>query len=231
MGNLVSKSPKVSSKDKAILELKVQRDKLKQYEKKASRNPEISHIQIVIEKELAVAKQQLQLKNHHAARLALTKKKYQESLLEKTGNQLLTIEQLTGTIEYALVEQDIINRLDMGNKVLEKIHQEMSIEKVEKIMDDTADGIAYQNEIQEIMSRELSEEDEEEIMAQLDALVQEEMENDIKILPTVPKGDAVENHAIDSKFPNVPVKEPEISIKTKEKGKAKSNPEDGMVAV
>ena len=31
---IIQSQPKVSSKDKAILELKVQRDKLKQYEKK-----------------------------------------------------------------------------------------------------------------------------------------------------------------------------------------------------
>ncbi|KAJ3275715.1 hypothetical protein HDV01_007181 [Terramyces sp. JEL0728] len=132
-------------------------------------------LQKVIDRELVVAKQQLLLKNHHAARLALSKKKYQEQLLEKTGNQLMTIEQLTQSIEYALVEQDIINRLQLGNKVLEQIHQEMSIEKVEKIMDDTADAIQYQNEIQEIISRELNEEDEEEIMAELDRLIEEEV--------------------------------------------------------
>jgi charged multivesicular body protein 6 len=38
-----------------------------------------------------MAKKQLELKNHHAARLALCKKKYQMQLLEKTGNQLMTI--------------------------------------------------------------------------------------------------------------------------------------------
>lgn len=132
-------------------------------------------IQLVIQKELQLAKQQLSLKNHHAARLALSKKKYQEQLLEKTGNQLMTIEQLTQTIEYALVEQDIIKRLELGNRVLEQIHKEMSIEQVEKIMDDTAEGIAYQNEIQEIISKEFTEQDEADIMAQLDALVEQEV--------------------------------------------------------
>jgi charged multivesicular body protein 6 len=165
MGGLNSR-PKITTKDKALLELKVQRDKLKQYEKK---------LQAVIEKELVVAKQQLAKNNHHAARLALSKKKYQEQLLEKTGNQLMTIEQLCGTIEFALVEQEILQRLEQGNAVLTQIHNEMSLEKVEQIMDDTAEAIAYQNELQNLIGGQFTEEDEEDIMAQLDALVEEEV--------------------------------------------------------
>jgi charged multivesicular body protein 6 len=46
MGNLVaSKQKKVSAQDKAILDLKVQRDKLKQYQKR---------IQVVLTKEVEV---------------------------------------------------------------------------------------------------------------------------------------------------------------------------------
>jgi charged multivesicular body protein 6 len=119
MGQFSSK-PKISAKDKAILELKVQRDKLKQYEKKLA---------TVIDRELTIAKQQLTLKNHHAARLALSKKKYQEGLLQKTGDQLLNIEQLTSTIEYAIVEQQIIEKLALGNDVLKLIHKEMVLER------------------------------------------------------------------------------------------------------
>ncbi|KAJ3372366.1 Vacuolar protein sorting-associated protein 20 [Kappamyces sp. JEL0680] len=199
MGNWASNAPKISSKDKAILELKVQRDKLKQYEKK---------IQLVIEKELAVAKEQLAKKNHHAARLALSKKKYQEQLLEKTGQQLMNIEQLTGTIEYALVEKEIIEKLALGNSVLKQIHQEMDLTKVEKIMDDTAEGIAYQKEIEEAMSREFSPEDEDAIMAELDKLVEQEIEENIKILPTVPTNDRVDENASVPDLPDVPLHDP-----------------------
>lgn len=35
--------------------------------------------------------------------------------------------------------------LHQGSAVLKEINQEMSLEKVEKLMDDTADAIAYQN--------------------------------------------------------------------------------------
>lgn len=35
--------------------------------------------------------------------------------------------------------------LSNGNAVLKEIHNEMSLEDVERLMDDTADAIAYQN--------------------------------------------------------------------------------------
>lgn len=167
MGSILSRTPIISPRDKAILELKVQRDKLRKYSIK---------LELVISQELEIAKAQIQLKNNRLARLALSKKKYQESLLLKTENQLLTLEQLTSTIEYALVEKEIIEKLSLGNKVLKQIHNEMDLDKVNKIMDSTADGIAYQNEIEEAMRLELEPQDEHEIMAELDALMDKERE-------------------------------------------------------
>jgi charged multivesicular body protein 6 len=51
------------------------------------------------------------------------------------------------------------------------INDEMDLDKVQKIMDDTKDGIAYQNEIQDMITREFTEEDEEDVMRELDALL------------------------------------------------------------
>ncbi len=49
------------------------------------------------------------------------------------------------TIETAVMEQEIFKGLEKGNQVLKEIHQEMNMEAVDKLMDDTADAIAYQN--------------------------------------------------------------------------------------
>jgi charged multivesicular body protein 6 len=183
-------------------------------------------LQAVIERELHIAKEQLRLKNHHAARLALSKKKYQEQLLDKTGNQLLTIEELTQTIEFALVEQDVMKRLEIGNHVLGQIHKEMDLNTVEKIMDDTADAIAYQNELQNIISQELSPEDEEAIMAQLDEII--EMQQKAEALNT-PNEEVFSNKkdTLES-FPSVPTHMPEKpkdkQIDDANKGKRKMEP-------
>lgn len=43
------------------------------------------------------------------------------------------------------MEKDVLFGLAQGNKVLKQLHNEISVEKAEKILEDTADSIAYQN--------------------------------------------------------------------------------------
>ncbi len=79
------------------------------------------------------------------ALLALRRKKYQESLLEKTDAQLEQLEKLTSNVEFAQIQKSVVFGLQQGTKVLKEIHQEMGgIEQVEKLMGETADAIAYQ---------------------------------------------------------------------------------------
>ncbi|KAI8068383.1 Snf7 family [Gongronella butleri] len=173
MGSSASKH-KITSQDKAILDLKIQRDKLKKYQKK---------VNVVIEAEVRAAKKALDQGHKKQALLALKKKKYQEQLLEKTEQQLINLEELTHTIEYALVEKQVMEGLKQGNQVLTDIHKEMSLEDVDKLMDDTAEAIAYQEEIDQAISGLLSPEDEEDILKELEQLQVEEMQAE---LPSVP---------------------------------------------
>lgn len=75
----------------------------------------------------------------------MRRKKFQESLLAKTDAQLAQLEQLAATVEFALIQKDVLFGLQQGTKVLQEIHREMGgIENVEKLMGETADAIAYQ---------------------------------------------------------------------------------------
>ncbi|CAG8452308.1 7970_t:CDS:2 [Cetraspora pellucida] len=170
-----TKNSKITSQDRAILDLKIQRDKLIQYQKKL-----IS----VSEKETEIAKKALRIGNKRGALLALKKKKYQEQLLKKTDSQLLNLEELTQSIEFALVEKDVLSGLELGNNILKEIHKEMSIEKVEKLMEDTADAISYQNEIEELLSGKITSEDEDEILEELRQIEEEQLEEQF---PEIPK--------------------------------------------
>ncbi|CAG8613610.1 6356_t:CDS:2 [Paraglomus occultum] len=169
---------KITPQDRAILDLKVQRDRLKQYSKK---------IQIVALREKEIAKEALLTGNKRKALLALKKKKYQEALLEKTETQLINLEELTQSIEFALVEKEVLAGLARGNEILKEIHNEISLEQVEQLMEDTADAIAYQNEIEELLSGKITDEDEEEIMQELEAIVEEQIASEINAsMPKVP---------------------------------------------
>jgi hypothetical protein len=48
------------------------------------------------------------------------------------------------TIEFKLIEKDVLFGLKQGNSVLTQLHAEMSLEDVEKLMSETADAVAYQ---------------------------------------------------------------------------------------
>jgi charged multivesicular body protein 6 len=120
--------------------------------------------------------------------LALKKKNYQQALLEQTDQQLLNIEKLCTNIEYALVEKEIMQGLQSGNDALKELQKEMSLEKVEQLMQDTEDAIAYQNEVETLMGQKQSLIDEEEIMKELNELERTEQIH----LPDVPKTDFVE---------------------------------------
>jgi charged multivesicular body protein 6 len=172
-----SSSSKVTAQDRAVLDMKVQRDKLRQYQKR---------IRTVLEREQEIAKECLQKDDKQRALLALRKKKYQQQLLAKTDKQLETLEQLTQSIEFAVVQRDVLYGLEQGNEVLKAINKEMSLERVEKIMDDSAEGIAYQKEMSDMLASTITNSEELEVQEELEALEREELARKIPQLPQVP---------------------------------------------
>ncbi|KAJ5160547.1 Charged multivesicular body protein 6 [Penicillium canariense] len=164
MGNS-SSSQKISAQDRAILDLKNQRDKIYQYQKR---------ITVLTDRETAIAKECLARNDRRRALLALRRKKYQESLLSKTDSQLAQLEQLTGQVEFALVQKDVLFGLQQGTQVLQAINKEMGgIEGVDRLMEETAEARAYQEEVSQMLEGHLSTQDEEDVEDELEALRQE----------------------------------------------------------
>lgn len=153
---------KVTAQDKAILDMKLQRDKLRQYQKR---------ITVLTDKETAMAKQMLAAGNKSGALLALRRKKYQETLLSKTDSQLAQLEQLTSNVEFALIQKDVMYGIQQGTRVLNEIHAEMGgLEGVEKMMGENEEAIAYQKEISETLNGRMSTQDEEDVEDELAAM-------------------------------------------------------------
>ena len=59
------------------------------------------------------------------------------------------------TIEFAVVERAVVEGLKRGNVVLRDLQQEMSIESVEKLMEETREAVEYQQEISALLSDRL----------------------------------------------------------------------------
>ncbi|CAM2102091.1 charged multivesicular body protein 6 [Lepidochelys kempii] len=174
MGNLLGRKrrSRVTEQDRAVLQLKQQRDKLKQYQKRITLN---------LERERAVARQLLRNGKKEKAKLLLKKKRYQEQLLDKTENQISNLERMVQDIEFTQIEMKVIEGLKIGNECLNKMHEVMSIEEVERIIDETQDAVEYQRQIDAMLAGSFTEEDEDAILEELNAITQEQLE-----LPEVP---------------------------------------------
>ena len=179
--------------------MKNQRDKLHQYQLR---------ITLVTDRETAVAKECLTRGDKSKALLALRRKKFQQTLLAKTDAQLESLEQLTSNVEFALVQKDVIYGLQQGTSVLKQIHAEMGgIDKVEKLMGESEDAREYQKEISEMLGGQMSNQDEDEVEDELEA-----MEGEIR---GVKEPVAVE-------YPAAPENEPVFAGELKQVGQQKA---------
>ncbi|XP_029365187.1 charged multivesicular body protein 6-like [Echeneis naucrates] len=168
MGNVFGRKnrpSRVTEQDKAVLQLKQQRDKLKQYQKRITSQ---------LEKEQLLAKQLLKDGKKTKALLLLKKKRYQVQLLDKTENQISNLERMVQDIEFMQIEMKVIEGLKVGNDCLKSMHEIMSIEDVERILEETQDSIEYQRQIDEMLAGTLTQKDEEAVLAELEAITQGE---------------------------------------------------------
>ncbi|KAJ1532189.1 hypothetical protein ONE63_000811 [Megalurothrips usitatus] len=213
MGALFGKQKvksRVTEQDRAILQLKQQRDKLKVYQKR---------IQGTLEKDTDMARKLLRDGKKDRARLILRKKKYQEQLLLSADKQLENLEKLTQDLEFAVIEAQVVDGLKIGNDALKKANAVFSIDEIERIMDETREGVEKQREIDELISGSLTDQDEEDVMAELDDIIKEQTKIST---PTVPEAEAEDDKI--EELPDVPSEEPE-DIAERKKQKTSSSRE------
>lgn len=173
----------ISDHDRAVLDLKHARDTLKQQQKKLEGS---------MARETEVARQLLRKGNKQGALVVVKKKKLQQTLLDKTLVQLDNVQQLLEQIDFAKVNAQVFESLKAGKNALEQLNAVMSVEDVEKLLEENADQMAVAEEIDQAVRRhmggDLTKEQEEEIEQEYQQLLQGE--------------------AADVDLPNVPLKDP-----------------------
>lgn len=166
MGNLFGirrRAPVVTAQDRAILQLKQQRDKIKMYQKRTEAD-------LIKNKDLALQLYQNGMKER--ALIIMRRKKNMEDILRRTDQQLETLESLVSDIEYTQIEVSVVEGLKVGTEALKQLNSLMNIEDIQKMMDDTEEAAEKQKEITNILQQSSERYDEDDLLNELEAYKQ-----------------------------------------------------------
>uniref|UniRef100_A0A8C5TJE8 Charged multivesicular body protein 4B n=1 Tax=Malurus cyaneus samueli TaxID=2593467 RepID=A0A8C5TJE8_9PASS len=169
-----------------------------------------------IEQELAAARKH-GTKNKRAALQALKRKKRYEKQLAQIDGTLSTIEFQREALENANTNTEVLKNMGFAAKAMKAAHDNMDIDKVDELMQDIAEQQELADEISTAISKPVGfgeEFDEDELMAELEELEQEELDKNLLEISgpeTVP-------------LPNVP----SISIPSKPAKKKEEEEDDDM---
>ena len=188
MGNLFcpnSHQTKINQEERALLDCKLCRDKIKKYikslEQKASLKKE-------------KAKEALKNKNRDKAKLYMRQSKMYQEQIKVSDGQLDMIETQITQIESAQNQKDVFTVLKEGNNVLKKLQEEVNVEKLEEISDDLNELKEKNDEITQFFKERGIEEIEEELDDELNKLISSVPKEDAKVdLPSANKENIEEN--------------------------------------
>ncbi|KAJ8010214.1 hypothetical protein DPEC_G00072680 [Dallia pectoralis] len=142
-----------------------------------------------IQQEIMIAKKN-GLKNKRAALQALKRKKRLEQQLTQIDGTLSTIEFQREALENANTNTEVLKNLSYAAKAIKGVHQNIDLDKIDSLMQDITEQQEVAQEICDAISHSFGDTfDEDELLAELAELEQEELEESTKKmgrLPSVP---------------------------------------------
>mmetsp|Transcript_6218 Transcript_6218/g.5558 ORF Transcript_6218/g.5558 Transcript_6218/m.5558 type:complete len:222 (-) Transcript_6218:532-1197(-) len=168
----------VNDKDRALLQLKNARDRLKKYKRKLDSDS------------VKLQESALELYNNNQknrAVLVLKLKKHKQATAERIDNQLLTVLKQIEDVEWATVNVEVIRAIEQGTKALNNIHQEISVDKVELLLLDAAEAIEVENQINQLLAGEFSNLIDADLLSELNCLGTTEISNVKEVILEFPE--------------------------------------------
>ncbi|CDO95753.1 unnamed protein product [Kluyveromyces dobzhanskii CBS 2104] len=207
---------KVTEADKAMLQLKMTKDELHRYSRRTENLIGTERAQL---KTLCKSLHGKQLKQDNRARLLLKRVHYQERLLEQCSDQIINLETMVQSIEFKLIERQFIDGLQHGNELLKKLNSELSLERVENVMDAAAEQIEIQREVDDALSNAI-----------LGSTVNDEIDRELESLDQEVNGDKDTVPRVQDKLDQLPpankLTEPKVSAPEEEKEPQREAPRE-----
>ncbi len=167
----------ISDADKAVLQLKIQRDSVKMNQRR---------IMGLRNQQEAACRQLLKRGMRDRALVALKQMKHQEKLIKQADATLDKLSQMTSQIEWSQIEVEVVAGLQEGANTLKELNASVDVEMVDRLMDETAEGIARVNEISDRLAQQLDPIDHEATVNQLNQ-IEAEMAASMPSMHSVPK--------------------------------------------
>ena len=102
--------------------------------------------------------------------LLLRRRKYRTNALRQCESHLFNLEQLVQSLEFAKVQAQVFAALKQGAAALQTLNAEMSLDAVDKLMEESAEAVQLRAEVDQRLSESLSPVDDDAIAAELAAL-------------------------------------------------------------
>nr|XP_002125355.1 charged multivesicular body protein 4b-like isoform X2 [Ciona intestinalis]XP_009858985.1 charged multivesicular body protein 4b-like isoform X1 [Ciona intestinalis] len=178
---------KVSSQE-AIQKL---RDTAEMLQKKSE------HLEVKIERELKTAKQH-GTKNKKMAIAALKRKKRFEKQLQNVDGTLSTVELQLEAVQNAESNKLVLDTMKTGAQALKQAHNHMNADEVHDVMDEIDEQKVISDEITTALSGGFGYQDvdEDDLMAELEELEQEEFNENMLDIPAAEELPDVPTHSL-----------------------------------
>ena len=182
--------------DRAVLQLKMMRDKLTQYQRRMEDT-------LAFEKESA--SRMLQEGHRDRAILLLKRRKFQQKLLQDSLFKLENLSTMVSTLEQTHMDAEVLRCMEDGTTTLKHLQSQLGLDRAQEIMSNAMDAIALEEEISTVLGQSASSLfSEAELDAELAALTQA-----VEVEPSVVSGPSVNPRLEELRIPQeAPVAEP-----------------------
>lgn len=188
------KQYKMSEHDKAMLQLKRSRDNIDKYSqsmyKKIAKEKRL--VKDIIKTKKNIKTNNLSDYDQLKCKTILKRIRYQESLVTKAVQQLMSLEEMIMSIDFKQVEKMFIQGLENGNGILKELNKELSLEKVDAVLDESEEQMALANEVNDALAESsntagqyLDDEVDEELIAMMKEMEPPATETKKQELPNV----------------------------------------------